>query len=175
MEKAMFSFELLDKYPPDIVIEESLKQIGEATNGLVTGNIAKYNGPIDSYVRTANFATALGLMKEEKLVDIQDKLGEQEAEQSKFEVFLTVKGLEHYKYRMMFVGYSVISYPAIIIMDEELAAAYHDKRSNRFRVDSMKELQEMMNTVINSNKMIKLIQSLINESLRQEIRAQMLN
>lgn len=177
MEKTAFSFELLDKYPPDIVIGKTLKQIEEATNGYVIGNIAKYDGPIDSYLKTVGLATTLGsLMKtEEVTVNIQDELGEREAGQNKFEVFLTVKELEHYKYRMMFVGYSVISYPATIIMDEELAVAYHGKRSNRFLVGSMKELEGMMDAVINSEKMIKLIQNLINESLRQENKEQMLS
>lgn len=175
MERNMFNFELLDKYPPDIVVEESLKQIEEATNGYVVGNIAKYDGPIESYVKTVGLAAALGsiqVKQEEVTVDIQDDLGEQETVRNKFEVFLTVKGLEHYKYRMMFIGYSVISYPVTIIMDEELAVAYHEKRSNRFLVNSMKELEDMMNAVINSDKMIKLIQNLINESLRQENKEQ---
>lgn len=38
-------------------------------------------------------------------VDIQEDLGEQSKEDHRYEVFLTVKGLEHYRYRLMFVDY----------------------------------------------------------------------
>ena len=53
--------------------------------------------------------------------DIQDDLGEQSKEDHRYEVFLTVKGLEHYRYRMMFVDYGAISYPATIVLNEMLA------------------------------------------------------
>lgn len=39
-----------------------------------------------------------------------------------------------------------------------------------FWIESMKDLEELMNGVINSDTMESLIQKLINESLRQEIK-----
>lgn len=45
-------------------------------------------------------------------IDIQAELGAHGAENNKFEVFLTVKRLEHYRYRMMFVEYGSVAYPA---------------------------------------------------------------
>ena len=39
-----------------------------------------------------------------------------------------------------------------------------------FWIESMKELEELMSRVINSDTMESLIQKLINESLRQEIK-----
>ena len=48
MDKKNFTFELLDKYTPDKVIENFLAQIKEATQGYVIGNIIPYDGPIQS-------------------------------------------------------------------------------------------------------------------------------
>lgn len=70
---------------------------------------------------------AMSTISETESADIQQDLGEQGSEQNKFEVFLTVKGLEHYKYRMMFVKYSTISYPVTIVMNKDLAIEYSGK------------------------------------------------
>lgn len=169
MDKGKFTFELLDKNTPDIVIRDSLEQIEKETKGYVIGNIEKYDGPVYSYTKQYGITEAMEALHAKTVtVDIQNDLGEQNLERNKFEVFLTVKWLEHYKYRMMFVDYSTISYPVTIIMNEELANEYSGRRNDVFIIDSMKELEEMMDTVINSDKMVSRIQSLINESLRQE-------
>lgn len=169
MNKGRFSFELLDRYTPDIVIKNSLEQIEQATGGHVIGNIARYDGPVYSYTKKSGLAalTAMTTSSETESVDIQQDLGEQGAEQNKFEVFLTVKTLEHYKYRMMFVQYSTISYPVTIVMNKDLAAEYSEKRNDIFKIASMKKLEELMDIVLNSDTMIMLLQNLINESLRQ--------
>lgn len=171
MNKGRFSFELLDRYTPDIVIKNSLEQIEQATEGHVIGNIARYDGPVYSYTKKSGLAalTAISTGSQSESVDIQQDLGEQGAEQNKFEVFLTVKGLEHYKYRMMFVQYSTISYPVTIVMNKDLAAEYSEKRNDIFKIASMKKLEELMDIVLNSDTMIMLLQSLINESLRQTL------
>lgn len=169
MDKSRFSFELVDKYTPDTVIQNTLKQIEEATSGYVVGNIDEYSGPITSYTKEIGIGAGLSSLRTETIkVNIQEDLGEQNKKNNRFEVYITVKGLEHYKYRLMFVDYGTISYPVTIVMNEELAVEYSRRRSDKFRIESMKELEEMMNTVINSEVMIKLIQNLINEALRQE-------
>ncbi len=68
----------------------------------------------------------------------------------------------------MFVDYGTISYPVTIVMNEELAVEYSGRRNDRFLIGSMKELEEMMNAIMNSDTMIVLFQNLINEALRQE-------
>lgn len=179
MNKEKFTFELVDKYTPYIVIRNFLKQIKEETKGYVTGNIERYDGPVYSYTKQIRGAKGFtGLAVDASLraqsefktveVDIQQDLGEQNTERNTFEVYLSVKGLEHYKYRMMFVDYGTISYPVKVIMNEDLAVAYSGRRKDVFTVDSMKKLEEMMDKIMNSEMMISLIQSLINESLRQE-------
>lgn len=69
---------------------------------------------------------------------------------------------------MMFVDYGAISYPATIVLNEMLAIEYSGKRNDTYYIDSMKELENMLDVVINSDSMIAFIQKLIDESLRQE-------
>lgn len=168
MNKDTFNFELIDKYPPEVVIRKILKQIKEATNGYVIGNIEQYDGPIFSYTKTTGLSS-LQVAFEPTAVDIQADLGAQGTENCRFEVFLTVKGLEHYRYRMMFVGYGTVAYPVTIVMNEALAVEYSGKRNFIFNIESMRDLENMLDTIINSKTMVSLIQSLINESLRQEV------
>lgn len=169
MEKREFSFELVDTHTPETVIKMALEQIEKATRGYVVGKIEEYGGPISSYTKQGGLASALiAVQSTSQTVDIQEKLGEQGEEDHKYEVYLSARELEHYKYRMMFVNYGTISYPAKIVMNEELAIEYSGKRNDTFYINSMKELSEMINTVFDSSKMIFILQSLINESLRQE-------
>ena len=124
-----------------------------------------------SYTKQTGLAATLSSIqtKSETIkVDIQEDLGEQSKEDHRYEVFLTVKGLEHYRYRLMFVDYGAISYPVTIVLNEMLAIEYSGKRNDIYYIDSMKELENMLDVVINSESMIDFIQKLINESLRQE-------
>lgn len=171
MDAKTFTFDLVDKYSPEVVIRNSIKQIEEVTRGYVIGRLEEYDGNIRSYTQKGGLAAAFGALAaahEEVEVDIQDSLGVQDTQRHRYEVFLAVKGLEHYKYRMMFVDYGTISYPVTIVLNEELAIAYSGKWTPMFRIGSMSELEDMLNIVINSDIMVNLIQSLINEALRQE-------
>ena len=169
MNTETFSFELVDKDKPEIVIKNSLRQIDEATRGYVKGNIEKYDGQIRSYKK--NLGLVIPTLQKEVTIDIQKDLGEQNNEDYKFEVFLTVKGLEHYKYRMMFVNHGTLSYPVTIIMNDSLAVEYSGgQMKDIFWIESMKELEELMSRVINYDTMESLIQKLINESLIKEIK-----
>lgn len=168
MDKGTFSFSLVDRDMPETVIRKSLKQIDEATRGYVKGNIEKYDGQIRTYKKVLGIAN-MPKLQQEVTVDIQQDLGEQNSEDYKYEVYLTVKGLDRYKYRMMFVNHGTVSYPVTIIMNNRLAVEYSGgQRNEMFKVDSMKELEDLMYKVINSEMMESFIQKLINESLRQE-------
>lgn len=169
-----FVFDLVDKYSPEIVIGNLLKQIESATRGYVSGHIQEYDGEITSYTKeVGGFGAALSAFQKgtEVHVDIQEDLGEQDDENHRYEVFLSAKGLEHYKYRMMFVDYGTVSYPVTIVMNEDLAVEYTGKRITNFNVESMKELENMVNQIMNCKTMLSLVQNLINEAIRQENKA----
>lgn len=171
MKNALFSFELVDEFTPEYVIKEKLEQIQTATNGYVIGNITNYEGNIQSYTKPTGLGVALRAFQEGSCdVDIQDDLGEQSDEKHRYQVYLSVKNMEKYMYRLMFVDYGAISYPVTIVLSEDIAMEYTDKTQDTFIIDSMKELQSLMDRVINSKTLIRLIQNLINESIRRERR-----
>lgn len=173
MDNMKFSFDLVDKYKPNEVLEMALKQVEEATRGYVKGNIQDYDGPMQDYLKKNGLVQALGSFAtaSDMTVSIQDSLGEQGTEKHKYEVFLTVDALPHYKYRIMFLEYGTISYPAKVVMNDNLATECFGKFLNKFTVESMAEMENMINTILASDTMNKLIQNLINESLRQKLKS----
>lgn len=170
MRKEKFTFDLVDTLAPDIVIENAMKQVAEVTEGYVSGAIEAYDGPIQDYTKIAGWAVALSALQKtsEVPVDIQESLGEQGGEDHKFEVYLSAKELKHYKYRIMFLQYGTVSYPAKIVMNDDLATICFGKFKNTFQIETMAELEELINTILESEIMNKLIQSLIDESLRKK-------
>ena len=172
MEQDTFKFDLVDNRLPEDVIREIIGSINTATRGYVYAQIERYEGYVTSYNRKAggSLLSAMELLAStEKTVhvDIQEDLGEQSDRDNKFEVYLSVKGLEHYKYRMMFVHYRAISYPVRIVLSEDLAdISGHYKDS--FEVMSVSELENLMQGLIKSEFLRNLIQNLINEALRIE-------
>ena len=169
MNKAKFNFELKDTMSPEEVIIESARDIGECTNEMVICNVGPYDGETKSYIKKNSYATIARTLqsKEEETVDIQDSLGEQSGIENKYEVFLSVKGLEYYKYRIMFLKYGAIAYPVQVVLNEDIAEAYNGKKQYIYDVESMQDLKTMFETIMNTDFCTNLIQSLIYESMRQ--------
>ena len=70
MNNEIFKFDLVDKLTPEMVIENSLKQIKEATKGYVIGEIKEYEG---NYVKKSGLAASLAglqLGSEKTQIDI---------------------------------------------------------------------------------------------------------
>ena len=170
MNRSQFSFELVDNLAPKEVIENALIQIGEATQQYVKGKISEYHGEIHSYTKTEGIGDVLSVFHTTNTyeVDIQTELGEISEELNRYEVYLCAKNMNSYKYRLMFVDYGAISYPLTVVLNEELAEEYSDKLGDTFTIATMKQLEELMTKIINSKTLIRLIQSLINESIRRE-------
>lgn len=183
MTEQDFNFDLKDDIMPEKVIEDSLKVIEQSTRGYVKGNIAEYGGPIASYTKkvavpkapSAIIAEMSGIFDQKTEtktidVDIQDELGEKGFTDHRFEVYLSVKGMEKYKYRMMFVDYKSVSYPVTIVLNDDLVTEYRSTYDDTFQLRSVKEVQDMMEQIINSGTLTRLIQSLISEAIRIEKR-----
>lgn len=165
-----YSFNLVDKMRPELVIKKALEQFDADTNGYVIGNIASYSGFITSYVRKTGYVLNIqNMLGGEEEIDIQQDLGAQNEDSYKFEVFLTVKGIENYKYRLMFLKYGTISYPATVVLNEDLAEQCFDqKKPTVMLVDSMAETDELIQQIMNSDYFENIVQKLIFEALRQE-------
>ncbi len=170
MENKKYQFELVDKYPPFTVVQNALKEIETETRGYVVGKIASYTGHIQSYTKRTGLAASLEAFQGSQTVevDIQDSLGAQSNVDNRFEVYLSVKGLQNYKYRMMFIDYGAISYPVTVVLNDTLARVYSNKYGDTFTIKSMKELENVLDKVIHSEPLTQIIQSLINEAIRRE-------
>lgn len=182
MNEEDFSFDLKDDITPDKVIADSLSVIEKSTKGYVKGNISEYNGRIQSYSKevtvpkkspssvAAMITDMYGPKTETRTieVDIQDSLGEIGNDDHRFEVYLTVKGMDKYKYRMMFVDYTSVSYPVTIVLNDDLLQEYRASYNDTFKLKTVKEVQDMMDAILNSGTLKRLIQDLINEAIRIE-------
>ena len=171
MSDRKFNFELKDTKTADEVLKDYSNRISEWTNGMVLCEIVPYDGATESYTKRSGWSVAAEALTEidkDITVDIQQYLGEQSELDNKFEVCLTVKGLEYYKYRIMFIRYGAIAYPVNIVLNEDIAKAYSGKSQYKFFVESMKDLEEMVEQIFETEYCTKLIQSLIYEAMRQE-------
>lgn len=71
---------------------------------------------------------------------------------------------------MMFVDYKSVSYPVTIVLNDDLVTEYRSTYDDTFQLRSVKEVQDMMEKIINSGTLTRLIQSLISEAIRIEKR-----
>ena len=134
---------------------------------MVICNVLAYDGKTTSYVKTNGLLEMTMAVNTGKKVDIQDFLGEQSNVENKYELFLSVQGLDYYKYRIMFLNYRAISYQVQVVLNEDIAEAYNGKKQYVYDIASMDELRCMFETIINTEYFTELLQSLIYESMRQ--------
>lgn len=169
MNKEKFDFDLKDTMSPEEVIVECAKEIAECTKHMVTCEVAPYDGMTTSYVRKNSFTAMAKAMQsmEDETIDIQNFLGEQSGKDNKFEVYFSIRELEYYKYRVMFLRYGAVAYPVQVVLNEDIAEAYNGKNQYIYNVNSMDELKAMFKTIIDTDYCTNLIQSLIYESMRQ--------
>ena len=97
-----------DLTAPNIVVEKIVSQIKNETNGVITGNIESYDGPVLSYT-TMGLRAVLNMT--ERKVDIQDSLGKQGEKENKYEFYLTTPVFEQYQYRVCFLQIPFAEYP----------------------------------------------------------------
>lgn len=69
---------------------------------------------------------------------------------------------------MMFVDYRAISYPVMIVLNKDLAGECCGRKKEIFAVKLVKELQKILDIILNSKEIFTLLQNLIYESMRQE-------
>lgn len=167
MDKNSFNFKLEDKEVPFDVVKKTISIVESASNGYVIAKIENYDDTINSRTSISSFVTALNSNMQG---DIQNKLGELENEISTYEVYLSVKRLKNYKYRIFFLEYGSVAYPVTIILNDDIAEYSIGKSKTKYLIYNENDLKKLVNMIINSEYFIKLIQNLINEALRREIK-----
>lgn len=170
MEKLNLSsrlnFDDIDLTAPDIVVKELALQIAQETNGIITGTVEKYDGPVVSYTAVpavlSGFQSVLGTS--EKKIDIQESLGKFGEKTSKYEFYLSTPTFEQYQYRICFLQYGVANYPAKVVLEQSVADEInqHGINSNYiYTCNNRKELENLIAKIIFSKRIISIMQELI--------------
>ena len=162
------SFDIVDSGAPEKVVSEMCDQLKCQTKNYIQGVVQIYNGHIESYTTEgiSNITLALNQIQK-KTVDIQDALGEFGYETHKFEFFLSATSLPQYKFRLMFFSYGIGGYPVKIILEQSVADDVFQRFNGKYIVEC-KSKDELKNTVIqvlNSKRVVQIIQELINASI----------
>lgn len=160
-------FDNIDTVTPDKVILEIIEQLKTITHGLVIGKVEPYDGHIFSYKRESSMlAVARALGTSGEMVDIQNDLGEIGYKSYKYEFYVTSALVDTYKYRVMFIKYGVGNYPVKIVLSQGIAneLSYSDNADFIFEYDNRDEFENFIYNVLNSEKMISVLQELINST-----------
>lgn len=167
--KKDFDFNLVSKDIPYDVIKKIIAQISVCTHDYVKCEIGEYVGEIRSYESIP--WRSVSKLTEKKYVDIQQEMGEINSEDNKFEVYLIVKGLDTYKYRICFIEYGSISYPVSIILNDDIALNCMDKVIDEYTIENQSELENTIEKIISSDYLSSILQNLIYEAIRRENQA----
>lgn len=156
-------FSEIDLTEPDKVIEDILGQLNEETQGIVTGEISAYNGPVMSYNTVApSMGSVISSLTQEKHVDIQDSLGKVGAENQKFECSLYTACYAKYRYRIFFMQYGIAHYPVQFILEESIAHSIGGNGASYiFTCNRREEVEDLIFKILYSKKVIGVMQELI--------------
>lgn len=166
-----FCFNLENEYNPEEIVRMILPEINEATKGFVKGDILPYTGTIFSYKTLSAVAVLASNLQAEKEVNVQEKLGEIQPKENKYEVFLTARDIEDYKYRIMFLRFGVGGYPVTSVVSEDLAFEYTNGRTTYiFESHSMQEFEKLIQGIFTTKKLKAIIQGVIDASVRGDYR-----
>lgn len=162
------NFDDIDLTAPDIVTKELALQIAQETNGIITGNVEKYDGPVVSYMASAGLSALSGLQTAfgtaEKKIDIQESLGKLGETSNKYEFYLSTPAFKQYQYRICFLQYGVANYPTKVVLEQSVAdeVNQHGINSNYiYTCNNRKELEDLIVKVIFSKRIIGIMQELI--------------
>lgn len=170
-EKSEFSFDIKNEELPIDVIKKNISFFNEKTNGYVVAEAKDYGGPVTDYTvhkRSLSDISFAFVPSPDKSIDIQDDLGEQSEEDNRYEVYLRVKNIENYKYRLMFMQHGAISYPVYVVLSDLSLKAYGEGFNHSFWLKTVDDLNKMMEAILSSSQVHDLVQSLIDESMRRE-------
>lgn len=148
---------------PDLILEDICKQLNNITKSFVQGNVKKFDGQIESY-SMLSIDTGLNNMLK---VNIQDELGEVgDKAVLRYEFFISAPKIKNYKYRIMFLEYGITGYPVKIVLEQGIADELNDKENSGYvyEIETKQEFEDIVVRIINTKKIRKIIQDLINIS-----------
>ena len=156
-------FSDIDLTAPNKVVEEIIAQLPSATNDIIHGAIVEYSGHITSYTKAGWSALSAALGTVDTEVDIQTTLGKSGEEDHKYELYLHTPLHKHYKFRILYLQYGIANYPVKVVLEQNVANDVYDESNASYIVscDNRDELEELVYSILNSKKIIKVMQELI--------------
>lgn len=156
-------FSDIDLTAPNKVVEEIVAQLAHATNDIIHGAIVEYNGHITSYTKAGWSAISAALGTIDTKVDIQTTLGKSGEEEHKYELYLHTPLHKHYKFRILYLQYGIANYPVKVVLEQNVANDVYDESNASYIVtcDNRDELEELIYSILNSKKIIRVMQELI--------------
>jgi hypothetical protein len=160
------SFDDVDKSAPEKTVSEMCDQLKSQSRDYVQGVVQPYNGHIESYTKVGFSGITAALSYDQK-VDIQSDLGKVGYENHQFEFYLSATSLPQYKFRLMFFSYGIGGYPVKIILEQSVADDVFQRFNGKYIVEckSKDELKNTVSQVLNSKRVVQIIQELINASI----------
>ena len=163
--------------PPNEIVQTQCEHLKKITQGRIIAKISSYFGPVSSYTVPslgqvlATLAEKVSLAGTDKTVDIQEDLGDIGESPNRFftfEFFITSIATPNYKYRIMFLRYEIGYYPLAIVLDDEIAIDINENQT--IICENEKSFNDMLEKIINSAKVKKVILNLYAIAIREEER-----
>ena len=155
-------FSDIDLTSPKVVVETLIKDLVEATNGIVVGEIKEYSGPIHSYTDSGISAIKVALGNASRYVDIQEKLGEISGESERYEFYLKTPLYEHYKFRVCFINFGVGNYPVEIVLEQGIVDdIYGEDEDYILMCNTKTEFEDLIMNILNSERVINIMQEFV--------------
>lgn len=166
------SFSNDDLVAAEAVVKEYADQLDSVTRHYVQGAVEEYDSPIHSYKiqdSVARISIALAGNTEH---DIQTDLGKQGYDISKFEFYLTANKLPDYKFRILFFEYGIGGYPVNCVVEQGIANELNGRNEPlyTYTLGNRIELENMLDRIFSTKRIVDVIQELINASIIEEKR-----
>lgn len=156
-------FSEIDLTEPSLVISKILEELPTATHGIISGTIAKYNGPVASYDEPSlDTSLAIHTVINGRHFDIQEDLGIIGECDKKYECYLYTSSYAKYKYRMFFLQYGIANYPARFTLEEDIARSIKgNDASYIITCKNRKDVEDLLKNILFSKRVVNVMQELI--------------
>lgn len=158
----LLDFSEIDLTAPNVVVAGFAEQIENATNGIIKGKVAAYDGHVFSYTQKGYDMKILLSATEDKHIDIQTTLGRQGEKSYKYEFYINTPVYESYKFRICYLQHGLGNYPVKVILDENIAGSISVNSSKYiYTCNDRTDLEALMDKVLYSKYLISIMQELI--------------
>lgn len=156
-------------YPAD-VIREYIEIFKTQTQGKVLLGINNYEDELNEEGMPLLASSFRALAALTQTVNVQDKLGEINGENFRYEVFFYSDELSQYKYRLMFIEHGIGGYPAKIYIANEIVRSINDEmhNSNIQIITGDEELKMLLDCILSCRFTIQIIQEIVNALNRKK-------